>query len=167
MRPVVLASLLAAIGFLGCESSTDDSGQRDYSSAEKYIYVDRSDAEYEYTVVWSGGKMFMQEVIFPGYTDRKWWVLSGVPDLDKLLLVNRWDSLSSAASPGPLYSRYVLSASPKPESPEWLRESPRLEKWLLQVRARLFRHGTPTDQLPDWIAGNDELKRILALDFSK
>ena len=128
--PAVVAIALGVLALSSCESSkTDDSDKAKLSeegaipapkggsstrpvNETAFVFVDRSDPEFEYAYVVSTKGVIAQVSVFPGYTNRQ---LFAVPHLPEPLAAGakRWEQVPGEIRPpfipgGPWFSRTAL-----------------------------------------------------------
>ena len=183
----VVVLVLCVVALSSCESSkTDDSDKAKLSeegairapkggsstrpvNETAFVFVDRSDPEFEYAYVVSTKGVIAQVSVFPGYTNRQ---LFAVPHLPEPLAAGakRWEQVPGEIRPpfipgGPWFSRTaILLDAETPAETEYFKDSNEgLRKWLRDLRKAVVKEDCRLAELPRWIAENSQMTRRLGM----
>lgn len=157
--------VMLAICFAGCDrSDTESNGSPSIGSI--YLFRDGSDPKYEYILVWGHGSTFLQKAVFPGHTDRQWYLLDEISPQDRANMARKWQiQTGNRMFPGTWFARAIfhLPMESKPVFAFHRDSDVRLGKWLETSWRSVLDKGKPIDALPAWIDQDSRIKTHLGL----
>lgn len=135
-----------------------------WSENNFYFFSDRRDSELEHLYAVRDHEVAAQVALFPGYGERKWYRATLADDFlrrFKTWSVRSGDILPPFLPHGPWYARITLTPDKeKARGEAWFRnDSQEVQAWFEELQHAFVKHDNRVDRLPDWIEGDERIKR--------
>jgi hypothetical protein len=134
-----------------------------------FVFTDRNDPEIEYTYAISSTGVFAQSCIFPGHTNRRFFLRPALAGkaLDEL---SKWQQRPTQVQPpfvpeaGQLFRISIPSDFSEPVKTDYFEDNNiDLQKWLAGLRSQVVRDEYRINVPPDWVTSDSRIRYWLGM----
>ena len=158
---VVSVLILVAISSVACSKRSTVSDSSLIADPNQYVILgDRSDPYRERIYVFSDEQIFISDHIFPGYTDRRHFVL----DSSKLKIEAAWDQFDELQPPfvpsGPTGYCFIYDGSGNEQQAMYFDAINGASSTLMNgIDWQTRKHAAAVEEIPEWVEQQSEVFR--------
>ncbi len=135
------------------------------SSNERICFVDRSDADLEFIYIIRGKQLFVQQAVFPGHTEQRWFFHAQLSDETSSLLA-KWharagDKPSKSVPDSRWYIRLTITDQGKEKMALFHDDNDAATSFFSYLKRRFTKKDSATSELPNWIKNEKRLLHLI------
>lgn len=165
-----LAALLSVwLVPVSCADKKGTGNGDNVNKARVFVFVDRSDADWEHTYIVGEKGIFAQISLFPGYTNRRFF-FQPHPAEKLTTEARQWEQLPGEIKPpfapdGPWFSRTaVFLDTEEATDTDYFRDSNTgIRKWLTELRNAIVKDEYRVAEPPRWVVEDKRIKSRLGM----